>query len=314
MLSAPKTARCIVPHESCQCHLSRSKTYTHINKIHYLKLGFRSLLLMAAIILYVLDPHWFMLEVEWPSKIAGSFFLIAIWIVFMTEMIRRFFPNKNESAGCQKQFSRNHQPREQTTLSEEITRILGRTRAEIKEKDFRDAVVIALFWIVLNAAIGALYFTHVIDAGILIIISMFYAVSDIICILFWCPFQTIVMKNTCCAQCRIYNWDYAMMFTPLVFIADFWSLSLFLVGLALLIKWEIDHYRYPDRFAEETNAYLSCEGCSERLCAHKASVQRLLKDKTHALMHARIQANENLARTTTPSQTSPDPDQDEPSL
>ena len=132
----------------------------------------------------------------------------------------------------------------------------------------------------------------------LICISMFYAVSDIICILYWCPFQTLVMKNTCCAQCRIYNWDYAMMFTPLVFIGGFWALSLFLCGFAILLKWEFDYYRYPHRFAEETNEYLSCDGCNERLCTHKASVKRLLADKTRALAKAQTEARAALAKLT----------------
>lgn len=273
--------------------VSRSRTYTRINKIHYTKLIFRSCLLIAAIALFAIDQHWFPLT-DGHVELAGFIFLAVVWIAFIPEMIRRFFPNEHESAGCQKQFSKNYQPRPQTTLSETIARMLGRTQEEIQKKDFRDVVIIAVFWIALNAIIGVLYFIHLIDAGILIIVSMFYAVADIICILFWCPFQTIVMKNTCCAQCRIYNWDYAMMFTPLVFIGGFWALSLFFCGFALLIKWEVDYYRYPTRFAEETNAYLSCDGCNERLCSHKASVQRLLKAKTSAFIEARTKATSEL--------------------
>lgn len=250
-------------------------------------------MLVAALALYVTDPQWFDQGLTHKNAMGnniGALFLIIVWLVFIPEMIRRFFPNNNESAGCQKQFLQNYRPRPKTTLSEEIARILGRTQEEIRKKDFRDVVVIAVLWIVLNGVIGALYFNHVINAGILIAIAMFYAVSDIICILFWCPFQTLIMKNTCCAHCRIYNWDYAMMFTPLVFIGGFWALSLFLCGLALLIKWEVDYYRYPNRFAEETNAYLSCSGCNERLCMHKTSVQRLLADKTRSLAQAQAQA------------------------
>lgn len=273
--------------------MAQSRTYSHISKIHYAKLAFRSSLLICALVLTLLDPHWFNEESARQNG-AGIVFLVVVWIAFIPEMIRRFFPNKNESAGCQKQFRVNFQPRPSTSLSEEIFRILGRTREEIKKKDFRDVVIIALFWIVLNALIAALYFIQIIPASILIIVSMFYAVSDIICILFWCPFQTIVMKNTCCAQCRIYNWDYAMMFTPLLFIGGFWALSLFLCSFALLLKWEIDYYRHPYRFAEETNAYLSCNGCNERLCAHKASVQRLLIDKTRALAQAQTEARATL--------------------
>ena len=36
----------------------------------------------------------------------------------------------------------------------------------------------------------------------------------VICILFYCPFQMWFLKNRCCVNCRIYNWDYAFLFTP----------------------------------------------------------------------------------------------------
>ncbi|WP_251197955.1 hypothetical protein [Anaerotardibacter muris] len=268
-----------------------------MSKIHYAKLAFRGFLLVCAVALLILDPTWFTGD-ELPYHAIGIGFTLLVWVSFIPEMIRRFFPNKDESAGCQKQFVQNFKPRPATTLSQEIARILGRTQEEIKKKDFRDVVVIALFWIALNAIIGVLYFTGVLTAEMLICISMFYAVSDIICILYWCPFQTLVMKNTCCAQCRIYNWDYAMMFTPLVFIGGFWALSLLLCGFAILLKWEFDYYRYPHRFAEETNEYLSCDGCDERLCTHKASVKRLLADKTRALAKAQAEARAALAKLT----------------
>lgn len=277
--------------------MSRSRRYSRVSKIHYAKLAFRGLLFVCAVVLLTLDPAWFTSD-EGALHLIGVGFMVVVWVAFIPEMIRRFFPNNDESAGCQKQFMQNYKPREATTLSQEIARILGRTQEEIKKKDFRDVAIIALVWIAANAVIGVLYLTDVLSAGALIAISMFYAVSDIICILYWCPFQTLIMKNTCCSQCRIYNWDYAMMFTPLVFIGGFWAWSLFLVSFAVLVKWEFDYYRYPHRFAEETNEYLSCEGCNERLCTHKASVRRLLADKTHALAKAQAEARAALAKLT----------------
>lgn len=298
MLSTPNSwMHCPLVFRRVNTPLTRSKTYSRISKIHYTKLAFRGLLFVCALVLLIVDPTWISGREE-PDHLWGLIFMGAVWLAFIPEMIRRFFPNKNESAGCQKQFVQNFRPREATSLHQEILRILGRTQAEIKKKDFRDVVIIAIFWIVLNAILGALYLTHVISAELLVVISMFYAVSDIICILYWCPFQTLVMKNTCCAQCRIYNWDYAMMFTPLLFIGGFWALSLFLCGVAILVKWEIDYYRHPSRFAEETNEYLSCDGCSERLCTHKASVQRLLATKTQTIAKAQAEARARLAKLT----------------
>ena len=77
------------------------------------------------------------------------------------------------------------------------------------------------------------------------------------------------MKNKCCSACRIYNWDYAMMFTPLFFIPRHYSWSLLALSVALLIRWEITFYLHPERFSEKTNDYLRCANCTEKLCAHK---------------------------------------------
>ena len=99
-----------------------------------------------------------------------------------------------------------------------------------------------------------------------------------ICILFFCPFQTWFMKNRCCAVCRIYNWDFAMMFTPYLFIPNGYTWSLLGMSLLLLIRWEITVHRHPERFAENTNAALSCKNCEEKLCHHKKQLQHLWRD------------------------------------
>ena len=60
-----------------------------------------------------------------------------------------------------------------------------------------------------------------------------------------------------------------MMFTPLLFIRSFYTWSLLLLGIALLVKWEITVRRHPERFSVTTNAALSCAACTEKLCRHK---------------------------------------------
>jgi hypothetical protein len=85
------------------------------------------------------------------------------------------------------------------------------------------------------------------------------------------------MKNKCCSACRIYNWDYAMMFTPLFFVRKSYTWSLLVLSVLLLLRWEIAFYKYPERFAESTNAYLNCSNCTEKLCAHKNHLKRLWK-------------------------------------
>ena len=234
------------------------KRISRISAIHFGKLVFRSLLFIAAMIFYILVRNDL-----YPEMNSHPALLIILWIIFFVEMVFRFFPSKFESMGCQKQFARNYKPR-------------GDGIKPVNQSGKTTAVV-AIVWIALNAVIGLLYFTRVIDKGILVLISLFFSVCDMICILFFCPFQTWIMKNRCCTTCRIYNWDYAMMFTPLVFLNNPFSISIIICAVALLIRWEIAFHRHPERFSEKTNRCLSCAECQEKLCAHKKQLHGLLK-------------------------------------
>ena len=54
-------------------------------------------------------------------------------------------------------------------------------------------------------------------------------------------------------------------------------MSLLALSLVLLLRWEITFYRHPERFSEETNEYLHCKNCTEKLCMHKKQLRRLRK-------------------------------------
>ena len=234
-----------------------------ISKMHYAKLIGRSLLFIAALVMYIVNP----IHIEGPllGEVENMPILMSIiWMVFIIEMIERFFPSKLESMGCQKQFRRNFIP----TKVEKIKLDSKKSTAEV-----------AIAWIILNGIIGALYFADIIDEGILLLISLFYSVCDMICILFFCPFQTWFMKNKCCTTCRIYNWDFAMMFTPFIFIPGYYTWSLLFVALALFVAWEIYVHKYPERFSEKTNGAIHCANCREKLCHHKKQLCHF--HKTH---------------------------------
>ena len=94
-----------------------------------------------------------------------------------------------------------------------------------------------------------------------------------ICILFFCPFQTWILKNRCCGVCRIYNWDYAMMFTPFVFIPNAYTWSLLAMSLVLLSRWDITLHMHPEWFSDRTNANAQCRNCKEKLCQHKKQLK-----------------------------------------
>ena len=178
-------------------------------------------------------------------------------------MILRFLPNKIESMGCQKIFKNNYREPKDIVV-------------ERKFKFEKSVIVVLIVWILFNLIFGILFWTNVIDAGILILLSLTYGVCDMICILFFCPFQTWIMKNKCCNTCLIYNWDFAMMFTPLLFIPHWATITLGVVGLTLAIVWEIVRFKHPERFYEIFNDSLKCINCKEKLCTHKSQILKLV--------------------------------------
>jgi hypothetical protein len=239
---------------------------------HYYKLLGRTLLLVAALVIYVVG------RVSGESRPLGFLTRLpalsfAFFLLFAVEILFRFFPSSIESMGCQKQFLRNFCPTD--AAPEEAERIRLGSR--------RTTLLVAISWLFLNAPLAVLYYTGVIDAGILLLVSLFYAVADMICILFFCPFQTWIMKNKCCGSCRIYNWDYAMMFTPIALIPNIFALSLFVLSLLLVAVWEITLWRHPERFSAATNASLRCASCTEKLCHHKRQLQSFLRKNAERL-------------------------------
>ena len=231
---------------------------TVVSVLHYIRLVYRSALFVILLIGYISyrinegDEITSMIEQR-------PLILVVTWAVFVCEMVLRFFPSRFESPGCQKQFKRNY---------------IKSGSTDIDVQDNNATVLVALIWIIFNGCIGALRMLDVLDEGILILLCSAYSVCDMICILFFCPFQTWFLKNKCCTACPIYNWDYAMMFTPLAFLPGLFTWSLLAMGLVLLIVWEVRVRRYPERFSEATNQSLGCDRCQEKLCHHKRQLRR----------------------------------------
>ena len=240
----------------------RSGRLTPVSILHYVRLTYRSILFFTALVLYILGRirHDDLMTHALEKRPA---IVLVIWGVFVIEMFLRFFPFRLESPGSQKQFSKNY---------------IKSGETNIVIPDNNATFLVALIWIVLNAFFGALRMRNILDDGILILLCSFYSVCDMICILFFCPFQTWFLKNKCCGTCRIYNWDYAMMFTPLFFVAESYAWSLLVLSIALLIRWELTFYLHPERFSENTNEYLRCRNCKEKLCAHKTQLKTMWKE------------------------------------
>ena len=234
-----------------------------ISRIHYIKLVVRSLLFFAAAAVYVVN------RLNGSPTMFGGYedsqlLLLTLTAFFSVEMVLRCFPSKYESMGCQKQFAKNYIP-------------TGKSfdRRELRRRSALPVLLVLLSWLALNGLIALAYFLGYIDWGILLLISIAYSVCDMICILFFCPFQTWMMKNRCCQTCRIYNWDYAMMFTPLMLVNNIYAHILVGLSVLLLVRWELCFFLYPERFYEETNCSLRCSACREKLCHHKKQLMSL---------------------------------------
>lgn len=248
--------------------MAKGKKISPISRMHYFKLVFRSLLFLAALAVYI-ARRVLGKPVDLDIITERPVILGVVLVVFVVEMLLRFFPSRLESMGCQKQFARNFIP----------TEVERPTQSTL-----RSTLAVALVWLLLNGLIGAAHLVGWLDEGILLLICLFYSVCDMICILFFCPFQTWMMKNKCCGSCRIYNWDYAMMFTPLIFIHRLFAYILLVPSLLLLIVWELAALTHRERFSEQTNACLSCSRCKEKLCHHKRQLRHFLKKNKERLL------------------------------
>ena len=239
----------------------KKKKFTKVSTWHYIRLIYRSVLFLLILIAYIrfriTHGNEILTQLEDMPTI-----LVVTWAVFVVEMIFRFFPSSYESPGCQKQFARNY---------------IKTGKTDIVIPDNHATFLVALIWIIFNAVFGAFHMLGILDDGIMILLCGFYSVCDMICILFFCPFQSWFLKNRCCITCRIYNWDYAMMFTPLFFVRKSYTWSLLVLSVALMLRWELTFYRHPERFSENTNEYLACKNCTEKLCSHKKQLKSLWK-------------------------------------
>ncbi|MGM0651516.1 MAG: hypothetical protein ACQES4_01880 [Bacillota bacterium] len=173
-----------------------------------------------------------------------------LWTFIMTEMILVLIPKLDHFIGCGKIYEKNYTPRAHalTALS------------EYTKKFDRRAIYAALVW---ATALAGIWFFRL-EKYWVIISAIFFYFLDQLFVNLWCPFKNWIVRNRCCATCRIYNWGFAIIVSPLIFIKSFWTYSLVAMGAVILLQWEILHRKYPERFSEISNAMLSCKNCNDR--------------------------------------------------
>ena len=181
-----------------------------------------------------------------------------LWLIWVCDMILQIIPIKNKVAlGSQKLFANRFQPiREKINYEALKNYVVSTTKSAYK---------VFIIWGILIIGLGVMYYLGIINKIWIFMISVFFYVCDLICVLIWCPFR-LTMRNKCCTTCRIFNWDHLMMFSPLIFIGGFFSISLVVMASLAWFIWEMCVMLYPERFSEMTNAALKCSKCTDKLC------------------------------------------------
>lgn len=217
-----------------------------------MKLYLRAIIFIAIVIMYALGDNIlmdFLLLKIWFFYVYQLF-----WFILMLELIAAFIPKLNTYIACGKVFRIYYKHADH---SAEMLKI-DRRKANMR------ALIVALIWIIILVTIGVLKSNNFIDDKFIIFISLFFFLSDQICINIWCPFKVFILKNKCCSTCRIFNWGHIMMFSPLFFILSFWTLSLAALSLAIFIYWEVVCFLHPERFSEISNIALRCDSCNTK--------------------------------------------------
>ena len=222
-------------------------------------LVFRSVLLLTAVCLYFFYREALDYTAIFQKGLCGAL-LWVVWLTLVINMLYRFFPNRRIATGARKHFA--------CTYSAALPTGNGAEEKQISpEQLHKGALLSGLGWFVISAAvIVALFLLDMLSPAIILIFALVYAAFDLIFVLFFCPLQAFFMHNRCCVSCRIYNWDYFMICAPLIVFPNFYSVSLFLLSLAVLLRWEIAVMKTPHYFTKETNASLTCKSCDEKLC------------------------------------------------
>lgn len=202
----------------------------------------------------------------------GSVVVLLLWLLFLLWMIFQLLPGRMAGMAGDKIFGRSYRPPAH-----------GYSPVALKEEKKRmdlGALWVLLVWGGIFAVLALLYFfTGIVGPGEVVLVVLAYYVGDAFCMLFWCPMQTVLMKNRCCVNCRIYGWACFLVCGPLLLLPGVLTYSLVAFSLVIFIRWEVVSHRHPERLWEGSNTVLSCAGCAEKTCTIKRTINENLKPR-----------------------------------
>ena len=242
----------------------KSIVKTRMLKKYFIKFAIRIIIFIAVFVMYIRDKE-LMYELMTQPVGMGITAVHVLWAVFMFMMLRHIFPIEKLSMAFRKADKKEYVERENYSELELLKYVQNQN---VK------AWIVMLVWLSFNAIFGILYLLKIIGDVDLLMLSVFYFLSDYICILIFCPFQSMIMKNRCCVNCRIYEWGHFMMFTPMLFIRNFFSWSLFFTSCVVVLRWEIIYAKHPERFWDGSNKKLRCDSCEDKICQVKGMLKK----------------------------------------
>ncbi len=243
---------------------------SRIRKIYVIKLSARSLILIASAILLFVAPQQFDIVNGWSFFQKFSVFHI-LWLAWMIDMITQLMPVKDIALGSQKFFKEKFRPALHKLLDwDKLKEYMVNTN--------KAAGKVLVLWAAFIAGICTLKVFGILKNKHLLLMSILFYVCDLICVLIWCPFR-LMLGNKCCTTCRIFNWDHLMMFTPMLFVGSFFSVSLLIMAVIDFLVWEVQIYLHPERFWENSNMALKCSECTDKLCTQYCQKLRKKEQK-----------------------------------
>ncbi len=235
---------------------------TKMMRSYLIKLLIRVTVFLIVFGMYIYDKE-LLISLAMQPLYMGITSMHLLWFGFMMMMLAHLFPKEQVTMALLKREEKKY------------VAVEGYSKLELLEfvqDQNQKAWRVMLVWLIGNGLVGLIYSMNWIGQAELFLLTVFYFLSDYLCILFYCPFQSHIMKNRCCINCRIYDWGHFMMFTPMIMIKSFYTWSLFFMACIVLIHWELVYAKHPERFYFGSNKRLQCANCKDKTCQIKRKV------------------------------------------
>lgn len=248
---------------------------------NWVKFGFRILVLFGVVWVAVACPEE-LTVLEGMNFFQHCSVLHLLWLMWAWYMLEKLLPLRSQKPiGCRKHRKEEFQPTKEYQAwvaagkPRDETSIFWQRFCKERREYGRGAWLVLGSWLLAAVGIGLLRRCGFLGSRELLVASALIYVGDLVCLLIWCPFRDILMKNRCCTKCRVYNWDTLMLLVPILFIPGFFSYSLLFGALLVVGEWEVSHLRHPERFYSVSNAALQCRSCRGAIGCSRLQIIKL---------------------------------------